>query len=80
MRVTIAQLPCPLVGCRNEHSPTDYEFATNAAKYGALSSQSSHVDVSWSVWKDELLLVWREHGGHCNGQPENEGLAAYSRG
>jgi PAS domain S-box-containing protein len=54
-----------------------HEFATNAAKYGALSSQSGHVDVSWSVWKDELLLVWREHGGPLlNGQPENEGFGS----
>ena len=54
-----------------------HEIATNAAKYGALSSQSGHVDVSWLVWNDELLLAWREHGGPAlNGQPEHEGFGS----
>jgi two-component system, chemotaxis family, CheB/CheR fusion protein len=53
-----------------------HETATNAAKYGALSSQHGHVDVSWLVWNDQLLLAWREHGGPIvDGQ-----LAACSRG
>ena len=54
-----------------------HEMATNAAKYGALSSQSGRVEVSWSVRQDELLLIWREHGGPpVNGQPESEGFGS----
>ena len=54
-----------------------HEISTNAAKYGALSSQSGHVDVSWLAWNDELLLAWREHGGPAlNGQPEHEGFGS----
>ena len=54
-----------------------HEISTNAAEYGALSSQSGRVDVSWSLWNDELLLAWREHGGPAlNGQPEHEGFGS----
>ncbi|MGH6848011.1 MAG: PAS domain S-box protein [Methylocella sp.] len=54
-----------------------HEMATNAAKYGALSTESGHIDVSWSVWKDELLLAWREHGGPpLNEEPEKEGFGS----
>ena len=55
-----------------------YEMATNAAKYGALSSQNGRVEVSWSVRQDELLLIWREHGGPpINGEPEDEGFGSF---
>ena len=40
-----------------------HEFATNAAKYGALSTAAGRVDVSWAVEGDQLLLTWRERGG-----------------
>lgn len=54
-----------------------HEMATNAAKYGALSSESGSVDVSWRVSKDELLLTWRECGGPpIHGEPKNEGFGS----
>jgi two-component sensor histidine kinase len=40
-----------------------HEFATNAAKYGALSSPTGRIDITWSVEKGELLLTWTEQGG-----------------
>jgi PAS domain S-box-containing protein len=40
-----------------------YEFATNAAKYGALSAAEGWVDVDWSVEDGRLKLRWRERGG-----------------
>jgi two-component system, chemotaxis family, CheB/CheR fusion protein len=71
-RVTISGPDVP-VQCRNERSLLLHEFATNATKYGALFSQSGHVDVTWSIWKDELLLAWREQGGPpLTGPPANE--------
>lgn len=38
-----------------------HELATNAAKYGALSGDSGHLDVAWQVTPDgELRIEWRE--------------------
>jgi len=52
-----------------------HELATNAAKYGALSSHGGHVRIDWSVKRDELLLTWKEHGGpSLDGPAENEGF------
>jgi two-component system, chemotaxis family, CheB/CheR fusion protein len=54
-----------------------HEVATNAAKYGALSSPSGRVEVSWSVQQNELLLTWRERGGPpINGPPEHQGFGS----
>jgi PAS domain S-box-containing protein len=40
-----------------------HEFATNAAKYGALSRAGGRVNVDWSVANGELHLTWTERGG-----------------
>ncbi|QEE38869.1 HWE histidine kinase domain-containing protein [Methylobacterium sp. WL1] len=45
-----------------------HELATNAAKYGALSTQTGRVDVGWDTAPDTagdpvFTLVWRESGG-----------------
>jgi two-component sensor histidine kinase len=40
-----------------------HEFATNAAKYGALSTDAGVVDVECSQEKDRLVLIWTERGG-----------------
>jgi len=40
-----------------------HELATNAAKYGALSSPEGRVDLTWSIEAGRLKLSWRELGG-----------------
>lgn len=41
-----------------------HELATNATKYGALSSPKGHVAIEWSRRADgDLVLCWRENGG-----------------
>lgn len=40
-----------------------HELATNAAKYGALSSHQGLVTVDWSVDAGELHLTWTERDG-----------------
>ena len=54
-----------------------HELATNAAKYGALSSPGGYIRIDWSVRKDELLLTWKEHGGpSLDGPAEHEGFGS----
>ena len=56
-----------------------HELATNAMKYGALSSEAGRLEVGWSVIRpsDGLACVrfdWREHGGPLVGPPSRQGL------
>lgn len=54
-----------------------HELATNAAKYGALSSRSGAVDVSWRLSDDgRLHLDWLESGGPAVGQPARRGFGS----
>ncbi len=54
-----------------------HEFATNAAKYGALSTPSGRVDVNWHVEGDRVALTWREQGGpRVQGEPATEGFGS----
>ena len=54
-----------------------HELATNAAKYGALSSATGHIDLSWSQESDgRLALRWTETGGPSVHMPTREGLGS----
>jgi two-component sensor histidine kinase len=54
-----------------------HEFATNAAKYGALSALGGHVDIECSEDKDLFLLTWNERGGpRVDHPPDSEGSEA----
>jgi two-component sensor histidine kinase len=46
-----------------------HELATNAAKYGALSSETGAVTVVWKFDGENLDLVWSEAGGPLIKEP-----------
>jgi len=54
-----------------------HELATNAVKYGALSTEEGHLDVTWRVTGSsdtpELELVWLETGGPPVSAPTGRG-------
>jgi two-component system CheB/CheR fusion protein len=50
-------------------------LTTNAAKYGALSTKSGSLEVTWSVTTDrELRIRWRECGGPPVQGPQRRGF------
>jgi PAS domain S-box-containing protein len=50
-----------------------HELATNAAKYGALSSTSGHVKLTWELYDGTLILNWTESLGSQVGPPTRKG-------
>jgi PAS domain S-box-containing protein len=52
---------------------TLHELATNAAKYGALSSTVGRVRLSWQVGPSQLELQWVETGSRPVQPPHSEG-------
>jgi two-component sensor histidine kinase len=44
-----------------------HELATNAAKYGAFSTEAGSVAVEWTLDDDDVALSWREAGGPVTG-------------
>ncbi len=55
-----------------------HELATNAVKFGALSSPTGRVRIDWS-WiqgnpSDRVTLFWRESGGPAVQAPEHQGF------
>jgi len=57
---------------------TIHELATNAAKYGALSTPSGQIAITWSRIKPsgDLKLTWRESGGPPVDPPNRQGLGS----
>jgi two-component sensor histidine kinase/DNA-binding response OmpR family regulator len=51
-----------------------HELATNAAKYGALSTASGRVRLQWDLQPDSLVLNWSETGGPATDVPSTEGF------
>jgi two-component sensor histidine kinase/DNA-binding response OmpR family regulator len=51
-----------------------HELATNAAKYGALSSRSGEVTVTWKLEPGNLALKWSEAGGPPVTAPLSQGF------
>jgi PAS domain S-box-containing protein len=53
-----------------------HELATNAAKYGALSSISGQLQLSWQVSDGKLVLDWSETGGPATKPPHVNGFGS----
>ncbi|WP_176473082.1 sensor histidine kinase [Sphingomonas lenta] len=53
-----------------------HELATNAVKYGALSTPDGRVTLSWRVERKRLVLDWREAGGPPARAPERLGFGS----
>ncbi|TAL00969.1 MAG: response regulator, partial [Rhodospirillaceae bacterium] len=51
-----------------------HELATNAAKYGALSTHGGNLRVVWGVEHDVLTLHWTERGGPTTCSPSSLGF------
>ena len=53
-----------------------HELATNAAKYGALSTNAGSVDIAWDVdsQHNHLRICWTESGGPTMSAPESSGF------
>jgi two-component sensor histidine kinase len=51
-----------------------HELATNAAKYGALSSAAGKLAIDWTLADTRLRLDWRESGGPPVSPPAHSGF------
>jgi len=53
-----------------------HELATNASKYGALSTESGRISVCWKIVDDQLQMEWREKGGPPVSPPKHRGFGS----
>jgi len=56
-----------------------HELATNAVKYGALSSDTGRVEIHWSFVESAtplVRLIWREQGGPAVAPPTRRGFGS----
>ena len=57
---------------------TLHELATNAAKYGALSTKEGRVEIAWATRGPtavpQLRIAWREHHGPTVTEPARRGF------
>lgn len=53
-----------------------HELATNAVKYGALSTDAGTVSITWKVSDGEVQIVWQESGGPPVSQPTKTGAGS----
>ncbi len=51
-----------------------HELATNAGKYGALSTDNGRVDIGWRLSGDTLTMSWTESGGPPVSAPRQRGF------
>ena len=53
-----------------------HELATNAGKYGALSTDKGRVDIRWGAEGETLTMSWTECGGPPVSAPERRGFGS----
>ena len=53
-----------------------HELATNAVKYGGLSTPDGRVQIAWTKADDLALLTWREVGGPAVLSPSKQGFGS----
>jgi len=53
-----------------------HELATNAAKYGAFSSENGAISVQWTSDGKDIRLIWTETGGPAIEAPQTEGFGS----
>jgi len=53
-----------------------HELATNATKYGALSTGHGRVSVAWRTSDDRLYMEWQESGGPLVEAPSRKGFGS----
>jgi len=53
-----------------------HELATNAAKYGALSTPDGRLDISWGQAGDNVVVEWVESGGPPVSSPSRRGFGS----
>jgi PAS domain S-box-containing protein len=51
-----------------------HELVTNAAKYGAMSSSSGRIRLTWELQGANLILRWSESGGPPTQEPSSQGF------
>jgi two-component sensor histidine kinase len=51
-----------------------HELATNAGKYGALSTDTGRIDIRWECDSDSLTMSWTERDGPPVSVPEQRGF------
>lgn len=53
-----------------------HELATNALKYGALSTATGRISITWTVREDDQAygIVWQESGGPSVTEPDRAGF------
>ncbi|HEY1632480.1 MAG TPA: HWE histidine kinase domain-containing protein [Rhizomicrobium sp.] len=51
-----------------------HELATNAIKYGALTTQEGVVSIDWKIEGDRVTIEWKERGGPAPVPPAREGF------
>jgi PAS domain S-box-containing protein len=53
-----------------------HELATNAGKYGALSTDTGRVDIGWAMTDDTFTMSWTERSGPAMRPPERKGFGS----